>query len=147
MTDTTAWASFEYFVGAWQGRGEGKSGVSRVERTYQFALDGTFLFAQSKSIYAPTEKSPGGEVHQDWGLFSYDSARKTHVLRQFHVEGFVNQYILESFEVDGKIIRFVTEAIENIPPGWNARETYRILSADEFVEVFELAAPGKEFEL
>ena len=36
---------------------------------------------------------------------------------------------------------FTTEAIENIPAGWRARETY-ILE-----EIFELAPPGKDFEL
>lgn len=42
---------------------------------------------------------------------------------------------------------FVTEAIENIPPGFRARETYLLRGADELEEVFELAEPGKEFEV
>jgi hypothetical protein len=46
-----------------------------------------------------------------------------------------------------KALVFVTESIENIPAGWRARESYRILNNDEFVEVFELAAPGKDFEV
>ncbi len=41
---------------------------------------------------------------------------------------------------------FTTEAIENIPSGWRARETYVIHGTDEFEEIFELAAPGKDFE-
>jgi len=41
---------------------------------------------------------------------------------------------------------FTTESIENIPAGFRARETYRILGPDEFVEVFEIAEPGKDFE-
>jgi hypothetical protein len=69
------------------------------------------------------------------------------VLRQFHVEGFVNQYVHESTSEDGKTILFVTEAIENIPPGWRARETYILSGPDELVERFELAEPGKDFEL
>ncbi|MGH9939978.1 MAG: hypothetical protein ACREAM_27365, partial [Blastocatellia bacterium] len=88
-------------------------------------------------------------------LFSYDRARKQFVLRQFHVEGFVNQYALASAktdgkpdgETDGKTLIFTTESIENIPPGWRARETYKIISEEEFIEVFELAAPGKEFQV
>jgi hypothetical protein len=62
------------------------------------------------------------------------------------VEGFVTHYVAASISEDGKTIVFNSESIENIPAGWRARETYKILSADEFVEVFELAAPGKEFE-
>lgn len=67
------------------------------------------------------------------------------MLRQFHVEGFVNQYVVSSISADRKTVVFETESIENIPPGWRARETYRILNENEFVETFELAQPGKEF--
>ena len=42
---------------------------------------------------------------------------------------------------------FITETIENVPDGWRARETYLIEGPDEFVERFELAAPGKDFDL
>jgi len=38
---------------------------------------------------------------------------------------------------------FTSEAIENIPAGWRARETYVVTGPDEFEEVFELAEPGK----
>jgi len=48
---------------------------------------------------------------------------------------------------DGKTIVFTSESIENIPAGYRARETYKILSPDEFIEVFETAEPGKEFEV
>jgi hypothetical protein len=44
-------------------------------------------------------------------------------------------------------LMFVSEAIENIAPGWRARETYKRVSDAEFVETFELAAPGEKFEL
>jgi hypothetical protein len=68
------------------------------------------------------------------------------VFRQFHVEGFVNQYVLDYLAPDGQTIAFVTEAIENIPTGWRAKETYTILNSDEFTEIFELAAPDKDFQ-
>ncbi len=78
---------------------------------------------------------------------SFDKARKTFVLRQFHVEGFVNQYVMTTSNADGKTIVFTSESIENIPAGFRARETYKILGPDEFKEVFEVAEPGKGFEL
>ena len=78
---------------------------------------------------------------------SYDRARETLIFRHFHIEGFVNHYILNELADDSQTFRFITEGIENIPPGWLARETYRVLSPNEFVEVFELAAPGKDFEV
>jgi hypothetical protein len=40
-----------------------------------------------------------------------------------------------------------TEAIENIPPGWRARETYLVHGPDEFEEIVELAEAGKPFEV
>jgi hypothetical protein len=142
-----AWAPLKFFVGSWEGTGKGQPGVSKIEREYQFVLSGKFLEARNKSVYEPQEKNPKGEVHEDWGLFSYDRSRKKFVLRQFHVEGFVNQYVLDSLAADGKTLILMTESIENIPAGWRARETYKIVSDDEFVEIFELAEPEKEFEI
>lgn len=69
------------------------------------------------------------------------------MLREFHVEGFVNQYVITSSRADGKTIVFTSESIENIPAGFRARETYKILRPDEFREVFEVAEPGNDFEL
>lgn len=69
------------------------------------------------------------------------------MLRQFHNGGFVNQYAMTSSSADGKMIVFTSESIENIPAGYRARETYKILGPDEFTEVFEVADPGKEFEV
>ena len=67
------------------------------------------------------------------------------MLRQFHVEGYVNEYKMENVSADRKTFVFNSFEIENIPNGWRARETYQIISADEYVETFELAAPGKDF--
>src|SRR5215470_10926634 len=124
---------------------KGQPGNGKVEREYQFVLNGKYLQAKNKSTYPPQEKNPKGEVHEDWSMFSYDSARKKVILRQFHVEGFANQYVLES-ESREQIV-FVPEAIENIPAGWRARESYRVIGPDEFIERFELAEPGKDFQL
>lgn len=141
------WTPFNFFIGSWTGSGKGQPGVSQVERTYEFILNGRFLQVKNKSIYLPQDQNPKGEVHEDIGLISYDKGRKVFVFRQFHIEGFVNQYVSEVLSPDGQTIPFVTESIENIPAGWRARETYRILNPDEFTETFELAAPGKDFEV
>lgn len=87
-----------------------------------------------------------GEIHEDEGWFSFDRARRRIVLRQFHVEGFVNQYVQDTDSSPQRLV-FTTEAIENISPGWRARETYIVHGPDEFEEVFELAEAGKAFEL
>jgi hypothetical protein len=46
----------------------------------------------------------------------------------------------------GRIV-FDTERFENLDNSWRGRETYDMTSPDEFVETFELPAPGKEFQV
>ena len=139
------WAPFRVFVGTWKGGGEGSPGQGTGEQTFAFILRGTYLQVQNKAVYPAQEKNPKGEVHEDMGVFSYDEARKTYVLRQFHVEGFVNQYVLQSPPAEGQPFVFVTESIENIPAGFKARLTYKFLDADTFEQTFDLAPPGQEF--
>lgn len=140
-------ARFSILIGEWKGTGEGQPGASTMEREYSFVLNGKFLQVKNKSTYIPQPKNPKGEIHEDIGLISYDRRRKVYVFRQFHAEGFVNQYVLDSLLSNDKKFVFVTESIENIPLGWRAKETYNIISSDEFEEIFELAEPGKEFEI
>jgi hypothetical protein len=142
-----SWSSFRFFIGSWVGTGKGEPGVSELERHYQFILGGKYIEAKHKSVYAPQAKNPAGEIHEDLGFFSYDRSRKQHLFRQFHTEGFVIHYRVESISTDGKQMVFLSESIENIPAGWRARETYRIVNENEFVETFELAGPGKEFAM
>ena len=139
------WEPFRFFVGSWEGTGQGQSGVSKIETEFKFVLSDNYLQVTNKAVFEPQEKNPEGEVHEDLGLISYDSSREKFVLRQFHVEGFVNQYVLDSLSSDGKVLVFVTESIENIPPGWRARLTYTVENEDELSSIFELAAPEKDF--
>ena len=134
------------FVGKWKGDSQGKPGAGTMEREYGFVLRDKFLQVKNTATYPPQEKNPKGEVHEDLGFFSYDRAAKKLTLRQFHVEGFVVQYALESISEDGRSFVFTSTAIENIGPGWVARETYRFVSDDEFVETFALSGQGKPFE-
>ncbi len=141
------WETLNFLVGSWQGTGTGRPGDCQVERTYEFVLDAKFLHIKNKSTYPPQEQNPQGQIHEDWGFFSYDNALDKFVYRQFHNEGFVNHYVLQYLAPDSKTITFVAESIENIPAGWRGRETYRVLGPDEFIETFELAAPGQNFEI
>jgi hypothetical protein len=146
-TDTDDNNPFNYFEGSWIGEETGKSGVGKGEREYQFILVNNFLFQKNKSVFEPQEKNPKGEIHQDWAFYSFDRMRAKYVLREFHSEGFVNQYVLDSLSADNKTMIFVSEAIENVPQGWRARVAFIIQNEDEFVETFELAGPGKDFSL
>lgn len=142
----SVWLPLKSMIGKWTGESEGQPGKGKYERTYELVLNKKFIEVKNKSTYPPSANNPKGEVHEDHGFISYDKSRKTFVLRQFHIEGFVNQYKIESVSPDGKTIVFISESIENIPYGYRAKETYRIISSDEFTETFELAEPGKEFE-
>ena len=137
--------ALSFLVGRWEGTSSGQPGSAKVQREYVRVLNSHFIRVQNKSVYPPQEKNPKGETHEDYGMFSFDKTRKSAVLRQFHVEGFVNQYVSDLSPQDGKIV-FTSEAIENIPTGYRARESYTVLGPDEFEEHFELAEPGKAFE-
>lgn len=135
-------AALAPLVGRWEGTAEGQPGTGPVEREYRRALGERFLRVSNRSVYPPQAKNPKGETHEDEGWFSYDQAHQRLVFRQFHSEGFVNHYVQE-----GSSLTFVTESIENIPPGWRARETYVLTGADSLEETFELAGPGRNFEV
>ena len=83
-----------------------------------------------------------GEVHEHWSFFSHDRKRDVLVLRQFHQEGFVIQLAMTKSESTAKRLVFDSEILENAGT-WRARETYDLISNDEFIETFEMGAPGK----
>jgi hypothetical protein len=138
-----ALATLARLEGEWRGMGEGEPGTSSVERSYRWVLGGRYLEVRNRSTYAPQPKNPKGEQHEDMGLVSYDKARKKLVFRQFHVEGFVNHYVLDSAMPE--VFVFASEAIENIPPGFRARETLRFIGDGQLEETFEIAEPDKDF--
>ena len=139
------WEPFNYFVGSWEGTTKGEMGAGKAEREYKLILNGTFLEIRNNTVFAPRGNQAKGESHEDVGFVSYDWGRHRFNFRQFHVEGFVNHYILSSMGADNKPASWVTESIENLEQGWRARESYKFMSKDEFVETFELAPPGKDF--
>jgi hypothetical protein len=136
VAQSDPFAALRFLEGKWEGTATGEPGKGVCSREYRFELNGRFLSARNKSVYDP--KSPGDkpEAHEDFGMYSYDRALKKVVLRQFHVEGFVNEYTLDSVGADGKSVEFTTVRMENIAAGWRAKEALRILSPDEFVETF-----------
>ncbi len=139
-------AALAPLLGKWTGTSEGQPGTGTVERDYERALGSRFIRARNRSTYLPQERNPKGEVHEDEGFFSFDRARKRIVFRQFHIESFVTTYVQDADARPGAM-SFTSEAIENIPPGWRARETYLFHGPDDVEEVFELAESGKPFAI
>ena len=144
--ETEQWARVRFLLGSWEGATEGQPGKGTARRRYQLVLRQQFIEVRNTTSYPPQEKNPKGEIHDDVGFISYDKTRKAFVLRQFHGEGFVNQYV-EDPSVRDVTIAFTSESIENIPAGWRARESYIVRGPDQFEEIFELAPAGKPFEV
>ena len=137
------WAPLRFMLGAWDTTSSGQPGNGAGTREYRLVLRDRFIEIRTRTTYPPQDKNPKGEVHEDVGFISYDRSRKTFVFRQFHAEGFVNTYVAQA----DSPLTFVTDAIENIPDGYRAREIYRIVSPTEFVETFSLAEPDKDFAI
>jgi hypothetical protein len=141
------WEPVRFLEGEWAGVAQGEPGVGTVHRSYQFILGHRYLHERNVSAYAPKQPNTPGELHEHWSLISFDKQRKRLVLRQFHQEGFVNQYVLDAEQSSPRRLVLVSESFENLDSRWRARETYEVASQDEFTEIFEIALPGKDFSV
>lgn len=134
-------------AGEWQGTADGMGGTGTAVRSYRFVLKDRYLYEQDTHTYPAQEKNPQGEKHEHWAFWSYDRQAKRLMLRQFHPEGFVNLYSFRAeLSTTAKLV-FESEGFENFDSRWKARETYELVSPDEFTETFELAQPGGSFEV
>lgn len=140
------WKAFEPLLGTWKGTGRGPAGESRVERIYERVLDGHFVHVRTRSVFAGNEAHPDGEVHEDWGMISFDPAREAFVLREFYTEGYVNTFLLDPQALMDGVLVFTTESSEGAPPGMRARTTLEFPELGVMEELFELAMPGADFE-
>src|ERR1700732_2282833 len=136
------WGLWRPLVGTWQGTSEGQPGKGRVKLGIDFVLKERFLKFASTADY---ENSRGGEHPEDFGFVSFDRGRSRFASRQFHSEGFVNQYTLTSDPQAGGKIELTSETCENAPPGWKGRESYK-RGGDTLERTVGLAPPGKVFE-
>lgn len=144
--DADAWKPIERLLGQWQGSSSGEAGTGTVVRHYVKVMGGRFVREENTSTYPPQEKNPSGEVHEHSGMFSFDRQRKLLVLRQFHIEGFVNTYRQATATGEATLV-FESESFENFSNAWRARESYEFTGQDRLVETFELAPPGKAFQV
>ncbi len=145
-SDDPAWERLHYFEGRWRGDETGVAGHGVGDREYQLIMNGTYLVSMNKSTFKPQEQNPDGEVHEDWVIFSHDKSRGI-VARGFYIEEFVIQYVLDKVASSASVLVFASENIENGPPGMRARLTLTILNDKQFDETFEIAMPGKDFDL
>lgn len=140
------WLAVRFLIGQWAGTSSGQPGAGTVSRSYEFALNNRYIHERNISRYPAQANNPKGEVHEHWSMLSYDRIRKRLVLRQFHTEGFVNQYALNPSESTASRLVFESEALENLSAEWRAREIYERIGEDEFTETFQIAEPGQALE-
>ena len=143
---TDPWGSIRFLEGSWRGTSEGEPGRGTVERSYAFVLQDRFIQERNVSTYPPQPANTSGEVHEHWSFFSHDRRRDVLVLRQFHQEGFVNQFALTKSASSARKLVFDSESFENLGT-WRGRETYDIISDDEFIETFELGQPDRPLQV
>ena len=136
-------ASCRFLEGKWI---DEKPGVSKVTQEYEFMFKGKYLQMRTKAVFEPSEKMPKGDVHEDLGIFSYDQARKTFVFRQFHVEGFVIEYVLEKRDEKTNELTFISEKIENAPPATKAKEVFKFINQDMIEQSFHVAWPNQDYK-
>jgi hypothetical protein len=141
------WSPVRFLLGNWQGEAQGEPGKGTVERSYELVLGDKFIEERNTSRYEAATPGKQPEVHLHRSFLSYDKTKKRIMLRQFHAEGFINLYEMNpATSKPGRLV-FDSVSFENFSNEWKARETYEVLSSDEFTETFELAEPGKDFQV
>jgi len=136
---------FGILIGNWEGTGTGfNSTQSIIQTEFNWIMNQRYIEVKNRSEFQPTIDKSQAEIHEDIGMISYDKARGLYIFRQFHVEGFVNQYFLnDSLSIDGKLV-FESEVIENFVSGGNARFTIIVKNETEIETLFDVGFPGKE---
>jgi hypothetical protein len=135
-----------YFNNKWENDTAKSKGMGLGTRSYELILDGTHLQVNNKASNLSKDKKQMVCYHQDMGVFSFDKARKKITYREFTSEKFFSQYVCDSISADNKTFVFHSESFENVPPGYKGRITITILDDKTFIEHFELAEAGKEFQ-
>lgn len=136
---------FDFLIGNWEGRGTGfGSSKSVIYSEFTHVLSDNFVNVKNHAEFEPSSQNPKGEIHDDWGIISYDKQRELYIFRQFHNEGYYNQYVLnDSLSTENSLV-FETEFIENFVPGGKARFTISIINNSEIETIFDVGFPGQD---
>jgi hypothetical protein len=140
------WTPFRFFIGRWQGRGEGNSGPFQDSADFQFVGGGRFVQVKHDLRGAPSAKNPQGDASQEFGFFSFTAARGIYELFQFRPDGSVSRYLCRKILDEGKTFIFVGVPEEGAAVGPKTKVTFKITGPQEFSLLIEVAAPDKDYE-
>ena len=99
--------NLESLIGSWKRKGRGFGNVSEVENSFEYVLDCNFVRSETKSV-AKDADGKIAEIHEGWGMFSYDLDRDAIVLREIYSEGYVNIYHMGMAPATGNQLVFTS---------------------------------------
>jgi len=133
--------SLKFLLGEWVGEGGGQPGqASGGSYSFLPELDGRILVRRNRSAY-PAGKDHAAFVHEDLMVVYPGTAGKPPRADYWDNEGHAIHYEISS---DGKSAVFLSEG-EAAGPRY--RLTYTSTAADRVTIRFEVAAPGKPFQM
>ncbi len=130
-----------YLSGSWKSNPDACIGIGEANKVNKVVLDSNFFLMETKATFDVEENNR----HEDKKFISYNKLTDKLILREFHSEGFVNEYEVDSMSTDLKYIVFLSRALENMPDGWKARMTIQIIDDGNYREQFDMARPGEPF--
>lgn len=143
---TNNFQQLEFLIGEWNGTGSGFGNESStVKSFFKQVMNGKYIEFRNESWFEPTTNNPDGEHHIDQGFISFDKGRNLIVIRQFNIEGYINQYMLSDSLSNDSILVFESESIENFVPGGKARWTIKKISENQIETIFDVAFPDSDY--
>lgn len=135
-----------WLAGEWQGFGRFPERTTYVHKVYSFDLAGMFFVERTLDVFPPPEPSTDFEMHQDLTLFYRDAASGEIRARGFFVEGFVTASAVEVRD-GGAVLVIESREVDNAPPSLRSRITFTRQAPDRFSGLFELAFPGRDYQV
>jgi hypothetical protein len=85
------WAALRFLEGKWEGVAKASPERESARASTASISTAPHCPPATKSIWEPKIAAAKPEIHEDFGMYSYDKLQRKIGLRQFHAEGFVNE--------------------------------------------------------
>jgi len=136
---------FDFLIGNWVGSGvDIDKNKSEISASYSYTTGNTYIEVNHHSEIEKKNKKFKNEVHDDWGMISYDKQRGVYIYRQFNIEGYYNQFILIDSLSNENTIVFESEQTENFLAEGKFRLIVKKINNFEIETFLDLVSSGKE---